>query len=71
MESYNAYVKAVSDLCQTRKSLGRNPNGVARGPLVITFLETLDKKKGENLRTSFADRGKNGLNDICTRKEFQ
>ncbi|EIE85804.1 hypothetical protein RO3G_10514 [Rhizopus delemar RA 99-880] len=40
-ESILAYVKAISDMCNTQKALGWNTNGVARGPLVRTFLDTV------------------------------
>lgn len=44
-ESVLSYVKAVSDLCTTQKALGSNPNGVAPGPLVRTFIDTLEKNE--------------------------
>ena len=62
-ESVLSYVKAVSDLCTTQKALDWNPNGVAWGPLVRTFIDTLENKRAQSKRNAFEDRGKNTLND--------
>lgn len=70
-ESVLSYVKAVSDLCTTQKALGWNPNGVARGPLVRTFIDTLEKKRAQSKRNAFEDRGKNTLNDGYSKIELE
>ncbi|KAG1169346.1 hypothetical protein G6F70_008498 [Rhizopus microsporus] len=44
-ESVLAYVKAIVDIYSKQKALGLNPYGPARGSLVRTFLDTLEKEK--------------------------
>ncbi|EIE89012.1 hypothetical protein RO3G_13723 [Rhizopus delemar RA 99-880] len=70
-ESILAYVKAISDMCNTQKALGWNTNGVARGPLVRTFLDTLEKEKVKHSRLNYEDRGKNTLNDGYSKEELK
>lgn len=69
-ESILAYVKAVSDLYNTQKALKINSNEAARGPLVRTFLDNLEKTKVRQKRANFEDRGKNTLNDGYTKDEL-
>ncbi|KAG1019586.1 hypothetical protein G6F43_014354 [Rhizopus delemar] len=68
-ESILAYVKAISDMCNRQKALGWNTNGVARGPLVRTFLDTLEKEKVKRRRLNYENRGKNTLNDGYSKEE--
>ncbi|CEG75365.1 hypothetical protein RMATCC62417_10421 [Rhizopus microsporus] len=70
-ESVLAYVKAIADIYSKQKALGLNPHGPARGPLVRTFLDTLEKEKVKSKRQSFEDRGKNTLNDGYTKQELK
>lgn len=70
-ESILGYVKAISDLCNTQRALGTNSNGVARGQLVRTYLDTLEKKRSRNKRKEFEDRGKNTLNDGYSKIELE
>ncbi|KAG1035365.1 hypothetical protein G6F43_013241 [Rhizopus delemar] len=55
-ESILAYVKSISDMCNTQKALGWNTNGVASGPLVRTFLDTLEKENVKRRRLNYEDR---------------
>ena len=70
-ESVLAYVKAIADIYSKQKALGLNPHGPARGPLVRTFLDTLEKEKVKSKRQNFEDRGKNTLNDGYTKQELE
>ena len=70
-ESVLAYVKAIADIYSKQKALGLNPHGPARGPLVRTFLDTLEKEKVKSKRQDFKDRGKNILNDGYTKQELE
>ena len=69
-ESILAYVKAVSDLYNVQKALNINSNEAARGPLVRTFLDNLEKSKVKQRRAAFEDRGKNTLNVGYTKEEL-
>ena len=62
-ESVLAYVKAIAGIYSKQKALGLNSHDPARGPLVRTFLDTLEKEKVKSKRQYFEDRGKNTLND--------
>ena len=57
-ESVLAYVKAIVDIYSKQKALGLNPYGPARGSLVRTFLDTLEKEKVKSKRQYFEYRGK-------------
>jgi hypothetical protein len=52
-ESILAYVKAISDMCNTQKTLGWNTNSVVRSPLVRTFMDILEKEKVKYRRLSY------------------
>ncbi|CEI94485.1 hypothetical protein RMCBS344292_08695 [Rhizopus microsporus] len=70
-ESVLAYVKAIADMYSKQKTLGLNPHGPARGPLVRAFLDTIEKEKVKSKRQNFEDRGKNTLNDGYTKQELE
>ncbi|KAG1049061.1 hypothetical protein G6F43_008591 [Rhizopus delemar] len=70
-ESILAYVKAISDMYNKQKALEWNTNGVARGPLVKSFLDTLEKEKVKRRRLNYEDRGKNTLNDGYSKEELK
>ncbi|ORE15949.1 hypothetical protein BCV71DRAFT_272842 [Rhizopus microsporus] len=65
-ESVLIYVKAIADIYSKQKPLGLNPHDPARGPLVWTFLDTLEKEKVKNKRQNFENR-ENTLNDSYTK----
>ena len=69
-ESILGYFKAICDLYNTQKALHINSNEAARGPLVRTFLDNLEKTKVKQKRANFEDRGKNTLNDGYTKDEL-
>lgn len=65
------YLKTISDTCNMQKALGCNPNGVARGPLVRTFLGTFEKEKVMRRRLNYEDQGKDMLNHDCLKEELK
>ena len=76
--TYCSRQRVSPHLCQSycrhvyqAKTLGLNPHGPARGPLVRTFLDTLEKEKVKSKRQNFEDRGKNTLNDGYTKQELE
>ncbi|KAG1634730.1 hypothetical protein G6F44_010014 [Rhizopus delemar] len=70
-ESILAYVKAISDMCNTQKALEWNTNGVSSGPLIRAFLNTLENEKVKRRRLNYEDRGKNTLNDGYSKEELK
>ena len=62
-ESILPCLKTIFDMCNTQKAFGWSTNSIARGLLIRTFLNALEKEKGKRRRLNNEDRGKSTLND--------